>query len=197
MDQNFQTSFIPKKPIVNERTAPTRSVGILFVISFFILITVLVATGGLYLYKSYLKKQIDSMQVSLTTAQNSFEPSKITELQTLDKRLDAATEILKNHINITPIFDALEQLTMKTVRYTKFNYDLSADGSAVDVKMSGQAVGYRAVALQADLFATNKNLINPVFSNLTLDNSGNVIFDLEFSVNPSFVNYQQTLLTKS
>jgi hypothetical protein len=138
------------------------------------------------------------MQNTLTLAQNRFEPSKITELQVLDKRLNASTEILANHLAISPIFTALENITMKTVRYTKFDYELGTDkNKTVDVKISGQAIGYRSVALQADLFAQEKSFINPVFSNLTLDNSGNVLFDLEFTVDPAFVNYKQSLLTQS
>ena len=57
--------------------------------------------------------------------------------------------------------------------------------------MSGAAVGYRSIALQADLFSQNKNIIDPSFSNLSLDEKGNVLFDLEFGVDSSFVNYQQ------
>ena len=87
---------------------------------------------------------------------------------------------------------------MKTVRFTRFNYSLEADRNAkIDVKMSGLATGYRSVALQSDLFAKNKFLIDPVFSNLSLDNNGNVIFDLEFSVDPSFIDYQQTFKTEN
>ena len=65
--------------------------------------------------------------------------------------------------------------------------------------MSGQAIGYRSIALQSDLFTTRdegKNFIDPVFSNLTLDAKGNVLFDLEFSVDPSFVDYKQMLSTE-
>ena len=47
---------------------------------------------------------------------------------------------------------------------------------------------------QSDLFTQSKYFIDPVFSNLSLDNSGNVIFDLEFTVDPSFVNYKNMLL---
>src|SRR3989344_683420 len=97
MEQNFQTSFIPKKPMVPERAQSSRPIGLLFVLSILILFAVIVATGSLYFYKSALQK----------------------------------------------------------------------------------------------------NLIDPVFSNLTLDNSGNVLFDLEFSVEPSFINYKQTLLADS
>jgi hypothetical protein len=198
MEPNFQTSFIPKKPIVDERASVARPVGILLVASIFILFTVLIATGGLYFYKGVVAKNLADQQANLTLAQNRFEPSKITELQILDKRLRASTEILSKHISITPIFTVLQDLTMKSVRYTKFSYDVGTSQDAtVDIKMSGQAIGYRSIALQSDLFAQNKNIIDPIFSNLTLDNSGNVIFDLEFSVDPGFVNYKQTLLTQS
>ena len=59
--------------------------------------------------------------------------------------------------------------------------------------MKGVADGYLSIALQADLFGKNKNLIDPVFSNLALDDKGNVIFNLTFSVDKNFVNYKQVL----
>jgi hypothetical protein len=199
MEQNFQTSFIPKKPIINENTTyGGRSVSIFFIVSIFIFFTVLVVTGGLYFYKGILVKKIASLQDTLNLAKNRFEPSKITELQNFDKRLISSSEILSKHITIIPIFNALEQLTMKSVRYTNFSYSIGSEEKIViNIKMSGVAIGYRSIALQSDLFAKNKNLIDPVFSNLALDNSGNVLFDLDFSVDPSFVNYKQALMVKS
>lgn len=198
MEQNFQTSFIPQKPIVKERASSSQPVSIFLVISLFVLFAVLLATGGLYFYKGVMKSNIAEMEKTLNLAKNRFEPAKIAELQVLDKRLRASSEILSKHIVTTPIFSALEKLTMKTVRYTDFSYELGIEKDApVKVKMSGQAIGYRSIALQSDLFAKNKNFIDPVFSNLTLDNNGSVLFDLEFLVDPSFVNYKQTLLTES
>lgn len=204
MEPNFQTSFIPKKPMVAERATSSRSIGIFTIASLFILFTVLLATGGIYFYKITLAKDIVKMENDLSLAKNRFEPAKITELQLLDKRLRASTEILSKHIAITPVFEALAAITMKTVRFTKFSYDFGngkdAKSAKVNIKMSGLAIGYRSVALQSDLFTTKdegKNFIDPVFSNLTLDNSGNVLFDLEFSVDPSFVDYKQMLETSS
>lgn len=198
MEQNFQTSFIPKKPIVPERTEASRPIGPFTIIALFVLFTVLLATGGLFFYKQLTAKNIDSMKRNLELAQNRFESGKIAELKVLDKRLGAANEILANHIAVTPIFQMLERATLKTVRFTDFSYELGEERSLpVAVKMSGQAVGYRSIALQSDLFAKNKNFIDPVFSNLTLDKTGNVLFDLEFSVDPAFLNYKQTLPTES
>jgi hypothetical protein len=198
MDQNFQTSFIPKRPIIKESDVSAKPVSLLFILSLFILFAVILTTGGLYFYKEIMKRNIASMEETLNLAKNRFEPSKIAELQVLDKRLRASSEVLSKHITVVPIFKALEELTMKTVRYTRFSYELGEDrNSTINVKMSGIAIGYRSIALQSDLFTKNKNLIDPIFSNLTLDNTGNVLFDLNFSVDPTFVNYKQALLIES
>ncbi len=198
MEQNFQTSFIPKKPIVKERAVSSRPVGILLIASIFVLFTVLIATAGLYFYQGIENRSITTLQSQLDLAKNSFEPSKITELQVLDNRLNAATEILNNHVAVTPIFQALETATLKSVRYTKFSYSLGATPTLpVAIELEGQAIGYRSIALESDLLGQNKNIIDPVFSNLTLDNQGQVLFQLDFTVDPSFVNYKQSLLAAS
>jgi hypothetical protein len=158
----------------------------------------LLASAGLYFYKGILNKNISQMKTDLELAKSRFEPSKISELQLLDRRLHAANAVFSNHISVTPIFQALESITMKTVRYTDFTYSFDAmDKGKLNIMLKGTAVGYRSVALQSDLFTANKNLIDPVFSNLTLDDKGNVNFDLQFSVDSSFVNYKQTLKTES
>ena len=195
MEQDFQTSFIPKKPIIEDRTVVARPVGFALVLSLFIFFTVLIASGSIYLYKGILVKNITKMEGNLNLAKNRFEPSKINQLQVLDKRLRVSTEILSKHLAISPIFQALQDITMKTVRFTRFGYDFVDEKSAkISVKMSGSAIGYRSIALQSDLFAKSEYFINPVFSNLSLDNSGNVLFDLEFIVDPSFVDYKEMLL---
>ena len=196
MEQNFQTSFIPKKPMIEERTITSRPISFLTVVSVVIFFTVIIATGALYFYDKVLAKNITKMENDLNLAKNRFEPSKIIQLQILDKRLRASSEILSKHIAISPIFEALQSITLKTVSYTKFSYDFDDSKNAkIKVKMNGVAVGYRSVAFQSDLFAKNKYLIDPVFSNLLLDDKGNVLFDLEFSVDPTFVDYKKMLET--
>jgi hypothetical protein len=199
MEKDFQTSFIPKKPMIEERATSSRPISFFTVFSIFIFASVLIGTGGLYFYNGLLNKNLKDMESSLNSAKDRFEPSKIVQLQVLDKRLKASTEILSNHIAISPIFQALQGLTMKTIRFTKFSYSMGNEKNAklVTVKMSGLAVGYRSVALQADLFSKNKLFIDPIFSNLSLDNSGNVIFDLEFSVDPAFIDYDRVIKTNN
>ena len=195
MEQNFQTSFIPKKPMVEQTMTAKRPAGFLLVISIIIFLTMVAVSGGAYFYKGVLLKNATQMQNDLSLARNRFEPSQITKLKILDKRLQASNDILSHHVAISPIFDILDSITLKTIRYTKFSYTFG--NKKVTIDMSGQAVGYRSVALQADMFAKNKNLIDPVFSNLSLDDKGNVLFDLQFSVDPSLIYYEQMLKANS
>jgi len=196
MEQNFQTSFIPKRPMIEERATTQRPVGVLLLAAVLLFFAMVIASAGLYFYKGIVAKSITKMENDLLLAKNRFEPSRISQLQVLDKRLKASTEILGNHIAISPIFRGIEEITMKSVRFTKFSYDLNKETTKgiVIVKMSGVAVGYRSVALQSDLFTKNKNFLDPVFSNLSLDNSGNVLFDLQFGVDPALIDYKTSLL---
>jgi hypothetical protein len=198
MDQNFQTSFIPKKPIVEERVVSTRPINIFSVVGVLLLFAMVISTGALYFYKVSLTKNISKMASDLELAKNRFEPARITQLNVLDKKLRASNQILAKHIAVSPIFEALEAVTLPTVRYTKFGYTLAVPPeTSVNIKMTGVAVGYRSIALQSDIFTKNKNIIDPVFSNLVLDTHGNVVFDLDFSIDPNLVNYKQVLKAKA
>jgi hypothetical protein len=196
MEQNFQTSFIPKKPIIEDTTKKSSSSSFFVILAVLVFLTVVLAFGGLYLYKNILTKNITAKKEQLDRANQRFEIDRINELKLLDKRLKAGSKVLDKHISISPIFEILQKITMKTVRYTKFSYEIT-DKDEILIKMNGQALGYRYIALQADLFSEEKNLINPVFSNLTLDDKSNVNFDLSFSVDPSLVDYEEKLQRES
>ncbi len=192
---NFQTSFIPKKALAEERAPVVQHSSVFSFIAIVIFIASVVAAGGSYLYKQSLTQQIVSMNTQLNAARNSFEPSLITKLQLLDKRIGSAQTLLDSHIVVSPIFKALQDSTLKSVQFTKFSYATPTNTSAaVVVNMSGKARDYTSIALQSDQLALNKNIHNPIFSNLTLDDkTGNVTFDLVFSVDQDLVHFTKHL----
>ncbi len=191
MDSDFKTSFIPKKPLAEDRAAstPVRSFGLVSLIGTIIFFATLASAGAVYLYKATLTKQVADLSASLVRARQAFEPSLVEILQTLDKRLSASKEILANHVTVSPILKSLEELTLKSVRFSKFAYEIGEDGKTVTVEMSGQARSYTSIALQSDMFGRNKYIQDVVFSNLQLDPQGNVGFNLSFNVDPAFLNF--------
>jgi hypothetical protein len=202
MDQQFQTSFIPKKPLTEERVAtPTRvasaSVNIFTFLATIIFFASLISAAGVYLYKLSLTKSVASAKTSLERARSAFEPTLIANMQKLDKRLISSNELLGSHLSLSPVFKSLQDLTLKSVRFTKFSYAITKDGGTkIEIKMSGQtspAGGYTSIALQSDKLGENKYIRDPIFTNLVLNDKGGVNFDLTFSVDPTFVSYGENL----
>lgn len=196
MDTEFQTSFVPKKTIVEREPVRVKSSlsGVVNVVALVIFIASILTAGGAYFYRSSLEDKVAQYKVSLERARNAFEPALITELQVLDKRMKAATEILQNHIAVSPIFELLGEITLPTVRYSDFSYEYNQENpNLVDIQMSGEAKGYNYIALQADLFGSDKFIKNPIFSDFALDQQGNVDFTLTFSVDKSLVLYESFL----
>lgn len=195
MDQNFQTSFIPKKALAEDRVERPKSVSIFLFLGTILLIASIIGAGFVYFYKTTVERKIVQQKADLQKAEGAFEGDFIQELQTIDRRINAANEVLSNHIIVSPIFDALSQSTLKSIQFTKFSYNVVGSGSSAEVRvqMSGRATGYTAVAIESDELTKNKYIKDPVFSNLNLDDQGNILFELTFSVDPKLVLFNEVI----
>jgi hypothetical protein len=195
MENSFQTSFIPKKPLSSNSSREVHAPTSLFtILSVILLIIMGIASAGLFLYKNYLGNQKQVLSESLSKVRDTFEKDTIDELDLYNKRVDATKKVLTNHIVLSPMFALLGTLTLPSIQYTTFNQSTSNQGFAV--KISGIASDYRSIALQADTFNSAKGRLfkNVIFSNLNRDKNGNVTFDLEFIVDPSLLSYEKDLI---
>lgn len=199
MDQDFQTSFIPKKPTaapsVASQEAPMRrkkGSGIFMLASIIIFIAAIVAAGGVYAYKSYLSSALEEMKIGLEREKGVFEPETIAAMEKFSKRIAAAEQVLSNHIVVSPIFKELSEITYPDIQYTSFTY--STDGlDGVFIEMKGRSSDFATVGLQSNKFSQNKHFKNPIFSNLVRDQVGRVTFDLTFAVDRAFATYGSPL----
>jgi hypothetical protein len=153
-----------------------------------IFILAIVAAGGVFGYNLYLTSNIAQMGNDLTTAKASLDPSTINQISRLNSRIIATQTLLANHTILSPFFSFLESSTLKSVRWTGFNYAITKDG--LQLTMQGQAIGYSALALQADVFNKSKYIKSPLFTNLILDDKGNVTFAFSATLDPSIVSYK-------
>lgn len=194
MENSFQTSFIPKKPITAQSVSHRPASNLFMVFSVIILIVMGVASGGLFFYKSYLVKEKGILSASLEKVRDSFEKDTIEELELYDKRVSSAKQVLDGHIVLSPLFTLLGDLTIPGVQYNKFDHQTTEKGFFV--KMSGIARDYRSIALQADVFntANGRSFKNVVFSNLTRNKNNYVSFDVDFIVDPALISYQKNIL---
>ena len=185
MEQEFRTTFIPKKPIVPQPAssvgAVSKPVGIIFTISLIIFIVSLCIGGGVYLYKSYLEKQVAELSSSLEALQRNIDPNVIKEFTVMDKRLKNSEVLINQHAVLSPLFTVLRTTTLPTVRYTKLDMTFS-DNRDLQITMSGESDGYRSIALQSQALAKNANLKNTIFSNFVVTPKGRVAFDVSFMI---------------
>ncbi len=193
MENSFQTSFIPKKPITTEPVStyksPTSIITVFFV---FLLIGMGIISGGLFFYKIYLQNQEKILSDSLATASVGFDKNTVDELELFDKRSTVSKQLLSSHIIMTPLFTLLGQLTIPSIQFTKFSQtDDIIKGFSVN--LSGSAQDYKSIALQADAFNSDQghSFKNVIFSNLTKDPSGRVLFDVAFTVDPNLLSYEK------
>lgn len=184
-------SFIPKKTLSQRGKKKRHSSGLFFGVSVIIFILTLVTAGAVYSYSSFLDKRIASMGQSLERAKQAFEPSLIIELKRLNSRINSADSILGGHVALSKFLLLLEEITLKTVQFTHFEYNIS--GNIVQVSLSGKARNYSSVALQSDLFGQSKFMKNTIFSNLGLDEDGNVMFDVVTNVDLSLILYKESI----
>ncbi len=192
MDPKFQTSFIPKKPLIQTtNNKQPRTVNFFTLISLIIFITTVILAAGVWGYEKYLTKNITALETTLNTELEKFDPTLVAELGRLDIRLKSAKNLLNQHIALSSLFEFLSKVTLPTVRFSSFRYAIS--GQKITINMSGQAKSFSAVALQASELQQEKNLNyikSPLFSNLSLDTTGNVMFDFTGIVDSSRILYR-------
>lgn len=193
MDTKFQTSFIPKKDIT-QRTFRARpeSISLALLVAIIIFILSFAAAAGVFFYKRMLISRTAGMNQSLIQAKNSFDPAFIEEVNNLNKRILSANKLLDAHTAVLPVFDLLENDTLATIKLDKFSYTLANDGSGA-LALSGQAKNFSSVALQSDIFGREKTIKNPVFSDLNTDQSGNVSFKFNATLDRSFISYRNSM----
>lgn len=195
MDREFRTSFIPKKPDIVSVKPVSRAPSSLLLVAFLLLITSLLSAGGVFLYSKKVSADESRLSRSLVQQRNAFEPALIEEMKLLDRRIESSKLLLDKHITVTPIFEALEDITLPTVRYTNFTYSIDEKRveSPLIVEMIGEASGYQSITLQADLFDKHPFFSNPIFSDFVLDDTGNVEFKVEFGVDLSYVLFRSVV----
>ncbi|MEK7177032.1 MAG: hypothetical protein AAB719_01950 [Patescibacteria group bacterium] len=194
MEPKFQSSFIPKGPIgpsANTQVAREggKSRSILSYVSMIVFVLSVLLAGGVFGYKYYLKYSIENMGTALEEARANLEPETISELTRLNSRLVSTRDLVLTHRAITPLFEFIEMSTPKTVRFNTFSF--TATDAGVELSMGGEARGYSALALAADIFNKSEAFKNPVFSNLSLNLKGDVVFSFKATVDPSLVLYSR------
>ena len=174
-----------------------RGMSLFLLVSIFLFLGSLLLAAGVYLWKGSLERNIESQKESLARNRDAFEPASITKLQRLSRRLEISKTILANHLAPSQLFAVLEDSTLQNVRFSSMEFALDQTKGVASLTMKGQARSYGAVARQSDVFAKASGIKNPVFSELNLDQRGNVVFSFTAAVDPSSMRYSSVLNSRA
>ncbi len=188
MEPQFRTSFIPKQSIAQPAAGPSRVMSFVTLAALVVFLLSLSLALSAFLYEQFLKASIARKGESLARAEAAFDPALLQELTRLDARINAADVLLGKHVAVSVLFKFLEEGTLSSVRFNTFSYTETAD-NRVTLSMKGEASSFAAVALQSDVLGKSRYIREPIFSNLTLNQEGNVVFDFISLVSPDLVSF--------
>lgn len=196
MEPKFQSSFIPKSPTISAVSGASVGRKIkdksLFVFLSLIIFSVSALLAlGVFGYKFYLKYSIGKMGTDLENARAALQPEVIRELTRLDNRLISSQKLILGHQILSPLFEFLEVSTPKTVRFSDFDYSMTAEGLAL--LMIGEARGYAALSYLADIFNKSQYFKDSLFYDLKLNERGDVRFSFKAIVSPDLVSYSRAV----
>jgi hypothetical protein len=200
METKFQTSFIPKKPVVEERRNNS-SISLFLLLSIIVFLVSLGLGGWVFIQKDLLIKNIAAAEDVIKSNKEAFELDTIESMIRLDSRIKIAKGLLANHVSISPIFSFLEDKTLKSVRFKTFAFSSAgkdeSGAASIKLTMTGQARDFKTIALQAEEFGNinYRNIIkSPVFTDLNLTSDGSVSFSASMLVVPSFLSYSKSIV---
>ncbi len=169
-----------------------RTVNLFAVVGIIIFLITAGLAASVFIYRNFLISDIKRMDTELAAAKKSFEPEFVDEAARLGNRIESIKSILASHRALSPVFDILEKKTLESVRFADFTFD--AKGKEALLSMSGQAKSFNAVALQSDVFGGERYFKNPVFSNFSLNDKGDVTFNFQTMIDPQLLLYRESVL---
>ncbi len=194
MEPRFQTSFIPKKPVVSNQavTVPViRTTNVFSLVANVFLTVSILFGGGLFFYKYTLENQILEADAELNAAREAFQLDKIQELIDVNARMSAINGLLDKHVAVSKFLVFMQNSTIKNVRFDELSY--KHENNLVNVTMKAEGRSYNALAFQGDIFSKSEFIENPYFSGFTPMENGLISASFSSDINVNLVSYKNSV----
>jgi hypothetical protein len=133
--QQFQTSFIPKKPLVENTKSRARAVDIFSIVAILICLGSLGYYGYVYLQHKKLVQEVEVTKATIKSQQSDFSIAELNSFVSLDKKIKESRKVLEAHLESSAIFNYIADLTLESVQFTDFSYSVgSKDTTSLSLK---------------------------------------------------------------
>lgn len=191
--QQFQTSFIPKKPLIAENpgTQTREPVSIFLILSILVFLCSIGSVAGVYLWEKTAIQQQEVYKETLAQNRSSFGEEQLNIFRKLNTKISIAQEHISSHLTPHALFNILSAVTVQTVRYKTFTFTPPAEvNGPIKISMTGEGAGFQAVAYQSDVFASQARIKNPVLADFSVSDNGYVNFSFSGEIDPKDVLYR-------
>lgn len=190
----MQTSFIPKKPVVETRVE-SGGISLFLLLAIIIFIVTSALSVGIWFWQKKLANDISVAVQALASARASYEEKTINEMLRLDDRIKESKKLLNQHTAITPVFALLEANVLRNVQLKSLKFSQGTDGK-INIDLSGVALDYDALLRQSNAFGSEnlRDLISqPVISDFNPTADGRIAFNFKAFVNRNLISYSALL----
>lgn len=195
MPNTFETSFIPKQPLlkIEGNSQRRESVNVALVVSLIIFFVTASVAGGLYFWKGKVFETVRERAVELKDAEKNFNIDDINTYKRLQISLDTAKRLVDEHTIFSVAFNIIEDQTAKNIALTSLTYGQEPLG--VSLVLSGQAPSYSALYFQVNSWKNMNPLVKMVeLTSFVLDEkSGVVTFSVKIILEGSYFRSAQVI----
>lgn len=154
-------SFIPKRGPAShsKHGASGKRVYIITIACYTILFATILASGGMFLYTSYLQKQFNTEVANLDNEIKSFSVANLQKVLEYDSRLKQAKGRFDNSVSMVALFRALESATIDTVVLENLEIKREKDDKYNLVTTIGTD-SFDSTIFQRGVYQRDKNIAN-------------------------------------
>lgn len=195
MEPKFQTSFIPKSPVLSggqKEESKNSSVSLISIVGVVLFLIAVLSSGGVFFYTNIQQKSIIELKEALALEKASFNESGIKDLLLVSDQMKVVKDILDKHLILSNIFVVMQSSTIQNINFTEISFETKNEGY-VSVTFKGQSTSYDHIAKQAELFKSTGFLRDVSFYNMEIDKDGNLVFDGSMSVSINDTSYKEIL----
>ncbi len=153
-DKSYQgsDSFIPKNDSKRRhRRGPRRNIYLFTIFSYVVMFSTLIASLGVFLYSKFLDSKLNEEIVALDTEIGSFNESDLEKVVKFDSRLRQVANRVQNSLTVLPIFTALEEATLDTVKLVSLELTRK-DDEKIMLSSSFEAGDFDAALFQRGVY---------------------------------------------
>lgn len=173
-------SFIPRRSLgIAEKSFKKSSpIGLLSIVEGGIIGLALLFSVGAFALRAFQERQIDALHDRLNVLFDELDPATVRAIDTFNKKLALAVNLLDEHTYTSRIFTFLSQTTLKDVRFSSFSFSAKER----TVVLATEAKGYNALIKQLNLFRKNSSVETVEMGSVSLGPTGAALTTITLKV---------------